>query len=86
MFKGNISLDEVKAYLLQQGIEYNPHIDVRNTYKKQYKNRPADFNKHLKLGTSRDPKLSFRIHFEYDAEDDVIVINHAGKHLPTTKS
>ena len=56
-------------------------------YSSKYKERDADMNKHLKLGSSsHDPQYHFRIHFEWDEDDEMIVVHHAGKHLVTTKS
>ncbi|MBF0344323.1 MAG: hypothetical protein HQL06_08845 [Nitrospirae bacterium] len=86
MFRGEISLNEVNEHLLQIGVVYNPKIDERNTYEISYKGRQADLNKHLKIGRDRLPQKTFRLHFEYDSEENLIIIHHAGRHLKTTAS
>ena len=58
-------------------------MGLSDDYSAQYKGRKADYNKHLKIGTSRRPERTFRIHFEWDDEDNKIVIHHAGRHLTT---
>jgi hypothetical protein len=54
-------------------------------YQRTYKNRPVNIGKHLGIGTSRDPRRCFRLHFHWDAEDQQLVIHHAGRHLPTSQ-
>jgi hypothetical protein len=71
--------------------EYAPHLAVGTDslyagYTIQYKNRQADMRRHLKRGKSRDPKFAFRLYFEYDAEDRVIVVHYAGRHLDNSRS
>ncbi len=51
-----------------------------------YEGRRVDGGAHLGIGTSRDPKRTFRIHFYYDKPKDMIVVLHAGRHLSTTQS
>lgn len=51
-------------------------------YKRQYNGRTANFDKHICLGSSRDPKNCFRLHFEFCNDQRKIVVHHAGKHLP----
>jgi hypothetical protein len=43
-------------------------------------------NRHFRLGGARDKTRTLRIHFEWDEDDQVIVIHHAGEHLTTTQS
>jgi hypothetical protein len=52
----------------------------------KYKNRAADLNRHFRLGTARDKTRTMRIHFEWDADDNRLVIHHAGEHLPTSQN
>lgn len=39
--------------------------------------------KHIGLGTSRDPRYCFRLYFEWDAKGQRIIVLHAGEHLDT---
>ncbi len=71
--------------------EYAPHLSagtgvLYEGYNIRYKDRQADMSRHLKRGKSRDPKFSFRIYFEYDADDKVIVLHYAGRHLDNSRS
>jgi len=83
---------DLDAAFLNTGWVYNPHVSQTSAnlfsqeYTGQYNGRSMDFHKHLKRGTSHDPKRCFRIHFTYDKTDDIIVINHAGRHPRNTKS
>ncbi len=86
MFTGDISIDDVRDVLLKNGIDYNPFLDDRSKYEKFYNGRLADMNKHLKIGKSRNPLYLLRVHFEFDSDEQKIVIHHAGRHLPTTMS
>ena len=43
-------------------------------------------DKHIQLGTARDPWFCFRIYFEWEPELEKIIILHAGEHLDTTTS
>ena len=52
----------------------------------QYKNRNVDMNKHFCLGNARDKTRTLRIHFEWDEEENIIVIHHAGEHLTTSQT
>ncbi|MGV8921382.1 MAG: hypothetical protein ACOH2R_26990, partial [Pseudomonas sp.] len=53
---------------------------------RKYKGKPANMNRHFCLGNARDPARTLRIHFDWDADDKLLVIHHAGKHLETTQS
>ncbi|MNG11969.1 hypothetical protein D3C84_955460 [compost metagenome] len=74
----------------QAGIEFKPKMSEvtigRYFDDRKYKNRLADMNRHFCLGTSRDTKWALRIHFEWDKEDQLLVIHHAGRHLETSQS
>lgn len=39
--------------------------------------------KHIGLGTSRDPRYCFRLYFEWDPKGQQIIVLHAGEHLDT---
>ena len=88
---GESGREEVDQALLDAGMEYSPSMSESTMgryvgYDAKYKGRSADFNKHIKIGSTRDPTRCFRIHFEWDAADARIVVHHAGKHLTTTQS
>ena len=90
-FLRNIKKAEINMELKRLGIRYKPNMNegtmgAFDDYKAEYKGRPADFNKHLVLGTSRSPERCFRIHFEWDAQADKIAIHYAGKHPRNTKT
>lgn len=56
-------------------------------YQALYKGKNADLGKHLRVGNSRVNKSTvLRIHFDWDSDDQKVVIHHAGNHLRTTKS
>ena len=91
MCMGESGREEVDQALLDAGMEYSPSMSESTMgryvgYDAKYKGRSADFNKHIKIGSTRDPTRCFRIHFEWDAADARIVVHHAGKHLTTTQS
>ncbi|MCD8560224.1 MAG: DrmE family protein [Shewanella xiamenensis] len=81
---------EVLEHFAKYEIEFQPKMSAvtMGKYGEQrlYKNKPADLGKHFKLGSGRDPKHTMRIHFDWDEEDQLIVIHHAGRHLETSQS
>jgi len=84
-------MDKVEKALKEAGLEYAPHMDEKtlgmfDDYTGQYKGRKADFHRHLKIGTSRNPERSFRIHFEWDEDDKKIAVHYAGKHPTNQKT
>lgn len=83
-------LFDVLAYFTEIEIDFQPKMSAVTMGKyfeaRQYKNKPADLGKHFKLGSSRDPKHTMRIHFDWDEEEQLIVIHHAGRHLETSQS
>lgn len=54
-------------------------------YQRTYKSRSVNIGKHLGIGSSRDPRRCFRLHFHWDDTDRRLVIHHAGRHLPTSQ-
>ena len=52
-------------------------------YDRTYQGKKVDIGKHLKLGSNFDPRRTMRIHFHESVEEGLIVIHHAGRHLPT---
>lgn len=83
-------LHEVLDHFKGIGVEYAPLMSDTTTGRygddRRYKGRQADMNKHFILGRARDQTKTLRIHFEWDDEDKLIVIHHAGEHLKTTQS
>lgn len=83
-------LFDVLADFTEIEIDFQPKMSSVTMGKyfeaRQYKNKPADLGKHFKLGSSRDPKHTMRIHFDWDEEEQLIVIHHAGRHLETSQS
>ncbi|MGY2373120.1 DISARM anti-phage system protein DrmE domain-containing protein [Pseudomonas sp. SDO524_S393] len=83
-------LHDVLKHFKQETIEFEPKMSpvTMGMYadKRLYKGKPADMNRHFCLGRARDPSRTLRIHFDWDAEEKLLVIHHAGKHLETTQS
>ena len=46
-----------------------------------YKGQQVLMLQHLKIGVKDSPNRTLRLHFEWDAEDSVVVIGHCGPHL-----
>jgi hypothetical protein len=90
-FVGDEDLSDAVGKAKEMHIDYSHSMSdstmgMFSDYSSTYKGRDADMNKHLKLGNSRDPQYSFRIHFEWDEEDEVVAIHHAGRHPENTQS
>lgn len=83
-------LHDVLEHFKRESIEFQPKMSNvtmgQFTDHRKYKGRPADLNRHFCLGNARDPARTLRIHFDWDEEDKLLVIHHAGKHLETTQS
>jgi hypothetical protein len=87
MLAGRMAKADANALIVAAGMEYNAHTSGQAKgryvgYERLYKGRPADMDRHLKLGTGSQPERCMRIHFEYDQETGYIVVHHAGRHLP----
>lgn len=52
-------------------------------YERIYNNRTYVLNKHIKLGNARDPRHCFRLYFEWEPDENKIIVLHAGEHLDT---
>ena len=46
-----------------------------------YKGESVEMMRHLKIGVKQSDATTFRCHFHWDADDQVIVIGHCGGHL-----
>jgi hypothetical protein len=47
----------------------------------EYRGKPVEMMKHLKIGVKDSTAETWRLHFHWDAEEKKIVIGHCGKHL-----
>jgi hypothetical protein len=54
----------------------------RNARTFEYQGKKVQMEKHLKIGVAESNAESLRIHFEWFADEKMIVIGHCGKHLP----
>lgn len=83
-------LHDVLEHFTQESIDFHPKMSSvtmgQYSDNRKYKGKPANINRHFCLGNARDPSRTLRIHFDWDDEDKLIVIHHAGKHLETTQS
>jgi hypothetical protein len=55
-------------------------------YYRLYEGKQVDISPHIKLGRVHDPKYTLRLHFHWDAQRALIVVHHAGVHLPTRRN
>lgn len=86
-YKYDAGLDSAISELKLMNSSFKPKLSAssksNNTvFNTNYKGRKADFDRHICLGNSKNKERCFRLHFEWDEEDDLIVIHHAGNHLP----
>lgn len=85
-----VRLHEVLEHFKLESIDFKPKMSLvtMGMYadNRKYKGKPANMNRHFCLGNARDPTSTLRIHFDWDADDRLLVIHHAGKHLETTQS
>lgn len=83
-------LHDVLEHFKQESIDFEPKMSpvTMGMYadNRQYKGKPANMNRHFRLGRARDPSRTLRIHFDWDPDEKLLVIHHAGKHLETTQS
>jgi hypothetical protein len=83
-------LHDVLEHFTQESIDFQPKMSSvtmgQYSDNRKYKGKPADINRHFCLGNARDPSRTLRIHFDWDDDDKLLVIHHAGKHLETTQS
>lgn len=83
-------LHEVLEHFTQESIDFHPKMSSvtmgQYSDNRKYKGKLADINRHFCLGNARDPSRTLRIHFDWDDEEKLLVIHHAGKHLETTQS
>ncbi|WP_323546622.1 MULTISPECIES: hypothetical protein [unclassified Pseudomonas] len=83
-------LHDVLENFTQESIDFQPKMSTvtmgQHSDNRKYKGKPADINRHFCLGNARDPSRTLRIHFDWDEDDQLLVIHQAGKHLETTQT
>jgi len=52
-------------------------------YQRSHNGRKYSLSRHIVLGTARDPQHCFRLYFEWEPEEQKIIVLHAGEHLDT---
>lgn len=52
-------------------------------YERSHNGRKYSLQKHISLGTARDPRHCFRLYFEWEPAEGKIIVLHAGEHLDT---
>ena len=52
-------------------------------YERLYNGKNYTLNKHILLGSARDPRHCFRLYFEWEPQENKIIVLHAGEHLDT---
>jgi hypothetical protein len=79
--KGDIEARKVfgKSYASNEGDNLSKSGIKRRTFK--YHEHSLLMLKHLKLGTAFNSSDTLRIHFEWMADEELIVVGHCGKHL-----
>jgi len=55
-------------------------------YERTHAGKKYTLNKHLQLGSARDPRYCFRLYFEWEPAREKIIVLHAGEHLDTLAS
>jgi hypothetical protein len=63
-----------------EGTQNNKDMRKRRVF--VYKGRNVEMWRHLKIGVADDKRKSIRVHFEWMADEEKIVIGHCGAHLP----
>lgn len=63
-----------------EGTQNNKEMRKRRTF--VYKENNVEMWRHLKVGVADDKRKSIRVHFEWMADEEKIVIGHCGAHLP----
>ena len=69
----NLNLEDS---LTGDGAKFSPEL-----YKVQYGGQQRELNRHLKGGTSREPRYCFRLYYFWDNENQVVVVGWLPSHL-----
>lgn len=81
-------IDEVLKAFTNKQVSFAPKMAATtqgrfDVYQRLYHGKRVDIGKHFRLGANYDPTRTMRIHFHVDESDQLVVIHHAGVHLPT---
>jgi hypothetical protein len=88
----SISLKQVEGLLAPIPASYTGNMsDVtkgkyESHYYRLYEGQRVDISRHVKLGRAFDQRYTLRLYFHWDAIKALIVVHHAGEHLPTLTS
>ncbi len=82
VYTKTIRLDEAISAGKSFGITYAGDLSDSSKGKNSVFGKvKEDMDRHLRIGTSYDPKFCFRLYFGWDDANKKIMIHHAGKHL-----
>lgn len=86
-YKNHTGIESSIDKLIDLNAQFKPKLSTTSKskhaiFQTRYKSRVANFDRHICLGGSLSPERCFRLHFEWDAVEELIVIHHAGNHLP----
>ena len=76
----------------QCGLRYSPNQSASTMgqfpedYRTRWNGEEVPLTRHLRGGNNKDPRLSIRLAFHYDREEDVVVIGYLGQHQRTRAS
>ncbi|NDJ59534.1 MAG: hypothetical protein GYB67_00325 [Chloroflexi bacterium] len=70
-----------QAYAARESEMVENNRRARDLRTRRYKGENIIMHKHLKIGVKDSLRDTLRIHFYWDADDQMIVIGHCGKHL-----
>ena len=90
--EGDVSKDDYSAALRNLGLEDSPSIsptrvgEQGDEYFVQHHGQKRLLERHLKKGTSKETRLSFRFYFFWDDEEEQVVVGWLTSHLDTRQS
>lgn len=86
----SLRMSDVLAEFEQEGITFQSNLSAVTEgmfgSEQRYNGRKADLNRYFRLGKARDVTKTLRIHFEWDSENELIAIHHAGRHRKNTQT
>lgn len=90
-FTQQLPMQEAITFLREAGGKYtgnNSEITAGRCdgYERSHAGKKYTLNKHIQLGSARDPRYCFRLYFEWEPDRQKIIILHAGEHLDTLAS
>ena len=63
-----------------ESVEHSSRLSQRRVFLDR--GVPREMFRHLKIGVADNASETIRVHFDWDAEEKIIVIGHCGPHLP----